>query len=322
MRPGPVVCVVGPTATGKSEIADAVAAALGSHVISADAMQVYRGMDIGTAKMPEARRTAPLALVDMVDVGEAYSAALYQRDARAVIDSELRRPRTPVLCGGTGLYVRAAVDEMEFPKGRGTSERRRYWEARAEEIGEEELWRELDAKDPASAARIHPHNVRRVIRALEMADEGVSYAEQASGLHERVPVYEVRMWGLTRDRHRLYETIDDRVDAMLAEGLVDEVRSLREMGLEKAPTAAQAIGYAEILGYLRGECSLVEASREMKKRTRHLAKRQFTWFRGDRRVRWLDVDELGREEIVDRILSDAALGPAAPGEAEGSEVRA
>ena len=216
-----VLAIVGPTASGKSEIADAVAHELGSRVVSADAMQVYRGMDIGTAKVPPSARRMPLEVVDVAEIGEAYSAALYQRDAREAIDRELKAGRTPVLCGGTGLYVRAALDEMAFPEGESASPSRRFWEERAREMGDEGLWEELERRDPASAALIHPHNVRRTIRALEMSDQGVSYAEQAKDLHRPVPHYEARMWGLTRDREALYRAIDARVDEMLADGTVD-----------------------------------------------------------------------------------------------------
>ncbi len=300
-----VLAIVGPTASGKSEIADAVAHELGSRVVSADAMQVYRGMDIGTAKVPPSARRMPLEVVDVAEIGEAYSAALYQRDAREAIDRELKAGRTPVLCGGTGLYVRAALDEMAFPEGESASPSRRFWEERAREMGDEGLWEELERRDPASAALIHPHNVRRTIRALEMSDQGVSYAEQAKDLHRPVPHYEARMWGLTRDREALYRAIDARVDEMLAEGFLEEVRSLRARGLADAPTASQAIGYAEILAHLSGKLDLGEATERMKRRSRNYAKRQLTWFRRDPRIMWLDVDDLDPQGIVETIVADA-----------------
>ena len=302
----PVPCVVGPTATGKSEVADAVAQILGSAVISADAMQVYKGMDIGTAKVPPEERSVPLLMVDVVPVGEAYSAALYQREAREALDALLARGLVPVVCGGTGLYVKALIDEMDLPRGEGGSPSRRRWEAHLAAHGEQSLWEELRRRDARSADAIHPHNSRRVVRALEMADEGVSYAEQASGLHEPKARYDARLWGLARERARLYAAIDARVDAMVGNGLVDEVERLMGEGLLEAPTASQAIGYKEIAAYLRGEMGLDAALDAMKRRSRRLAKRQFTWFRRDSRVTWLDVDELGSDAIVERIVSDVA----------------
>ncbi len=278
---------------------------LGSCVISADAMQVYRGMDIGTAKVPPDERRAPLYLVDVAEIGQAYSAALYQRDAREVIDGELASGRSPVLCGGTGLYVRAALDEMDFPKGEAASPARRFWEGRAAELGAEGLWRELEARDPESAALIHPHNVRRTVRALEMAEEGISYAEQARGLHAPTPHYDVLFWGLTRDREVLYRAIDARVDAMLEAGFLEEVRVLKGAGLESSPTASQAIGYAEMLAYLQGTLDMEDAVSKMKQRSRNYAKRQYTWFRRDPRIHWLDVGARTPAEVAQTIVADA-----------------
>ncbi len=306
MSRGLVVAIVGPTASGKSEIADAVASEFGSCVVSADAMQVYRGMDIGTAKVPVGKRSRPLLLVDVAEVGEAYSAALYQRDARAAIDRELAEGRTPVLCGGTGLYVRAALDEMDFPEGEAESPARRLWEERARELGDEGIWRELERRDPESAALIHPHNVRRTIRALEMGERGVSYAKQVRGLHTPRVHYEARIWGLARGREALYRSIDSRVDDMLAHGFVDEVRALADKGLASAPTASQAIGYAEMLAYCAGTMGYDDAVAKMKRRSRNYAKRQLTWFRRDPRIMWIDRDSRTAAEARRMIVDDAA----------------
>ena len=168
------VAIVGPTAVGKSDVADRLATRLSSEVLSCDAMQIYRGMDIGTAKMMPQECTAPLRLVDIVDPGVAYSAALYQSDARAHVERLLAKKRLPVFCGGTGLYLKAALDEMDFPSGELEDDRRAGYQELAERIGEEALHALLVERDPESAAVIHPHNVRRVIRALEMHDDGVS----------------------------------------------------------------------------------------------------------------------------------------------------
>lgn len=300
----PIISITGPTAVGKSAVADRVASALGSEVLSADAMQVYRGMDIGTAKTPVEERLVPLRLIDLVDPDEAYSAALYQRDARAEIDRLGSVGLTPVFCGGTGLYLRAALDVMVFPKGDVTDGRRASYLALHEKLGDEGLHRVLMRRDPRSAEVIHPHNVKRVIRALEMCDEGVSYADQAAGFSEPRPAYEHVTYVLTMDRARLYAQIDARVDAMMENGLVNEVKGLVERGAGDALTSRQAIGYKEIIDYLDGARSLESAVSLIKQRSRRYAKRQLAWCRRDERMRWIDMDSLGIEEAADRILAE------------------
>lgn len=303
--PGPVVCVVGPTASGKSALAEEVAARLESSVVSVDAMQVYRGMDVGTAKTPPAERRVPLLMVDVVDPTEDYSVRLFQRDARSVVDGLLAAGRVPVLCGGTGLYLNAVIDDMEFPAGeKGCASRERY-ERLAAERGAPALHALLAERDPESAALIHPNNVRRVVRALEMLDEGVSYARHHEGLHERAARYDARLWGLTMSRERLYRRIDERVDAMVDQGLLEEVRELASRGLTAELSAGQAIGYKELLAALAGETSLEEAVELVKRRTRRYAKRQLSWFRHDGRVRWIDLDETSLDQAATRIVEDA-----------------
>lgn len=303
--PGPVVCVVGPTASGKSALAEEVAARLESSVVSVDAMQVYRGMDVGTAKTPPAERRVPLLMVDVVDPTEDYSVRLFQRDARSVVDGLLAAGRVPVLCGGTGLYLNAVIDDMEFPAGeKGCASRERY-ERLAAERGAPALHALLAERDPESAALIHPNNVRRVVRALEMLDEGVSYARHHEGLHERAARYDARLWGLTMSRERLYRRIDERVDAMVNQGLLEEVRELASRGLTAELSAGQAIGYKELLAALAGETSLEEAVELVKRRTRRYAKRQLSWFRHDGRVRWIDLDETSLDQAATRIVEDA-----------------
>jgi len=240
------VAIVGPTAVGKSDVADRLAARLSSEVLSCDAMQIYRGMDIGTAKMSPDECTAPLRLVDIVEPGVAYSAALYQADARAHVERLLGSGCLPVFCGGTGLYLKAALDEMDFPSGELEDDRRVGYQELAERIGEEALHALLAERDPESAAVIHPHNVRRVIRALEMHDDGVSYAQQKSQFSVPREHYHALWFGLTRNREVLYERINLRVDLMFEQGLVDEVRGLMGQGLGDALTSMQAIGYKEM----------------------------------------------------------------------------
>lgn len=303
----PVIAVVGPTASGKSAVADLVAEALGSEVVSADAMQVYRGMDIGTAKTPVSERRVPLLLVDVADPTEPYSAALYQRDSRRAIDRLRAEGRVPVLCGGTGLYVRAALDEMEFPRGEVDGAARRRYQDLAGKLGPEGVHALLAERDPESAALIHPHNVRRVVRALEMLDEGVSYARQSAGFSEPREHYPSLQFALTMDRARLYARIDARVDAMMHAGLLDEVRSLMDAGAADALTSRQAIGYKELIDALEGRCTIGEAVDLIKLRSRRYAKRQLSWFRRDPRITWLDMDVLDADGAA-RLIVDALGG--------------
>ena len=295
------IAIVGPTAVGKSDVADRLAARLSSEVLSCDAIQIYRGMDIGTAKMMPEECSAPLRLVDIVDPGVAYSAALYQSDARAHIDRLLGEKRLPVFCGGTGLYLKAALDEMDFPPGELEDERRAGYQELAVRIGEEALHALLAERDPESAAVIHPHNVRRVIRALEMHDDGVSYAQQKSKFSIPRERYHALWFGLTRSREVLYERINLRVDLMFEQGLVDEVRGLMDQGLGDALTSMQAIGYKEIIDVFRGVISMDEARELIKMRSRRYAKRQLSWFKRDDRIVWFDMDEFTIDEVVDEI---------------------
>lgn len=297
------VAVVGPTAVGKSDVADTLAHLMGSEVISCDAMQVYRGMDIGTAKMKPQECSAPLRLVDIVDPGTAYSAALYQADARAAMSLLSRRGLIPVLCGGTGLYFKAALDVMDFPKGEIDDARRKGYQELAEKIGSEGMHKLLKERDPASAAVIHPNNTRRVIRALEMSDDGVSYAEQKA--HFPTPrEYRHSLWiGLSMDREHLYQRINQRVDMMFDEGLVDEVAGLVDAGYAHALTSMQAIGYKEVIDALEGRISLEEARDLIKMRSRRYAKRQLSWFKRDARVHWFDMDQVSKDDVVDSVVS-------------------
>ncbi len=301
-----VVCIVGPTASGKSALAEEVALLLGTTVVSVDAMQVYRGMDVGTAKTPVARRRVPLEMVDVADVTEDYSARRFQLEARACVDRALAEGRVPVLCGGTGLYLDAVVDELDFVAGvRGDARRRRY-EGIAEREGARALWELLGRVDPESAALIHPHNVRRVVRALEMHDEGDSYARRDGGTRRHEPHYDAVLWGIRMPRERLYARIDERVGRMFADGLVEEVRSLAGRGLSRDSTAGQAIGYKEVLAALAGETTMDEARELVCRRTRRYAKRQLSWLRRDGRVRWVDEGEVASGRAAALVAASAA----------------
>jgi tRNA dimethylallyltransferase len=301
-RAARVVAVVGPTGVGKTALAEQLAGRLGGEIVSADSMQVYRGMDVGTAKPRLDERLVPYHCIDLVDPGEPYSAALYQRDARAAIADIWARDALPVLCGGTGLYVRAALDDWKFPAGETGSPARDRWEAVSTDVGPERLHAMLAERDPASAALIHPNNVRRVVRALEMLDVGGSYASQAAGFSQRESLYDAAILGLTMDRERLYARIDERVDAMLYAGLLDEVARLLEAGYRDALTATQAIGYKELVPVLEDGADLGDAVARIKQATRRYAKRQLTWFGADPRVLWLDVTHMPPTDLAASAL--------------------
>lgn len=302
--PGPVVAVVGPTGVGKTYVGEEIAVRLGSEVVSADSMQIYRGMDVGTAKQPSSLRRVPYHCLDVADPGEPYSAALYQHAARAAINGVLARKGVPVVVGGSGLYVRAALDDMVFPSGQPSSPTRERFEQLAAELGPEGLHAYLAERDPEAAALIHRNNTRRVLRALEMLEgEGVSYAVQHALLAERRAVYRVTYVGLTMDRPELFARIDQRVDAMLEAGLLDEVRALLGAGYRGALTAAQAIGYKELVPVIELGRDVADAVATIKQATRRYAKRQLTWFRADPRVHWVDVTGLSPASAADAAFA-------------------
>ena len=300
----PVICIVGPTASGKTDAAQLVAAAIGGEVVSADSMQIYRGMDIGTGKLPAAERIVPHHGFDLVDPGEPYSAALFQSFARDAFAAIAERGKRAVLCGGTGLYVKAAIDAYEFPAGDqvGNPVRER-WTAFAEREGAQALWDELNRLDPDSARELHPNNVRRVVRAFELLAEGRSYAEQKRNLASIEAAVPAVQFGLAVTPTVLNERIDARVDAMVEAGLVGEVRGLLDAGFREGVTAPQAIGYKEIVEALEGRCTLDEAIAAIKQATRRYGKRQRTWFRRDERIRWIDANAGNARAVADTILA-------------------
>lgn len=300
----PIVCVVGSTASGKSELAQDIACALGGEVISADSMQVYRYMDIGTGKvLPHERRVAHHG-IDLVDPDETYSVALYQHYARSTISDVAARGNLPVLAGGTGFYVRAVIDDYEFPAGEQVDNpiRIRY-QAFLEQNGAQALWELLNERDSESAALIHPNNAKRVMRALELAHEGVRYADQVRDLANIPQAMPARMLGLSVNPAHLCERIDKRVDAMREAGLVAEVEGLLDRGFRASLTAPAAIGYKEIVAALDGSTGMDEAFEDIKRATRRYAKRQRTWFRRDERIRWIEATDGNAERILGEALA-------------------
>lgn len=300
----PIVCIVGPTASGKSELAQDIACALGGEVIGADSMQVYRYMDIGTGKvLPHERRVIHHG-IDLVDPDETYSVALYQHYARSTISDVAARGNLPVLAGGTGFYVRAVIDDYKFPTGEQMDNpiRIRY-QAFLEQNGAQALWELLNERDSESAALIHPNNAKRVMRALELTHEGVRYADQVRDLANIPQAMPARMLGLSVDPAHLCERIDKRVDAMREAGLVAEVEGLLDRGFRASLTAPAAIGYKEIVAALDGSTSMDEAFEDIKRATRRYAKRQRTWFRRDERIRWIEATDGNAERILGEALA-------------------
>lgn len=299
----PVICVVGPTASGKSELAQHIAVALDGEVVSADSMQIYKGMDIGTGKVAPGERLVPHYGFDLVEPGMAYSAALFQEYARTCFSDIDSRGKRCLLCGGTGFYIRAAIDDYAFPKGDqvGNPIREKYLSIAGQQ-GAHALWCLLSEADPASAAVIPENDVKRVVRAFELLDDGTSYAEQKEKLARIPQRYPAIFIGLALDADVLRARIDRRVDAMVESGLVEEVESLLHAGFREGLTAQQAIGYKEIVAYLDGDVGLDEAVMQVKIATHRYAKRQRTWFRKDKRIHWIDAGSLPFDSMLAQAL--------------------
>ena len=299
-----VVVVVGPTASGKTDVAQTIALQVSGEVVSADSMQSYRGMDIGTGKLPVDERLVPHHGFDLVDPGEPYSAALFQEYARSCFTKIQERGNTPVLCGGTGFYVRAAIDDYRFPEGEqvGNPIRDEYNEF-ARVNGPQALWDLLNKKDPESAQIIPSADTKRVVRAFELLHDGTSYAQQKAKLASIPQMILARFIGLQVDPEILRERIDRRVDAMFDSGFIDEVRALLDKGFRDGITAPQAIGYKEVVAALDGQISMDEAREKMKVATHRYAKRQRTWFRKDKRIMWLDADSGNTDALAQQALA-------------------
>jgi len=298
----PLVVIVGPTAVGKTGLALRLAGELGAEIVSADSRQVYRGMDIGTDKPTvEERQRVPHHLVDIADPDEEFTLAQYQSMAYAAIDEVLVRGRVPLLVGGTGLYIKAVVEGWSIPRVRPNEALRAELYREAEVKGGDALHARLRQVDPAAAQKIDPRNVRRVIRALEV------YLETGRPISElqrrRPPPYRVLQVGLTMDRAALYQRIDQRIDGMIERGLIEEVRGLVEQGYGYELPAMSGLGYRQIGCYLRGEISLEEAIRLIKRDTRRFVRQQYNWFRlDDEGIRWFQTLDDPYERIKGVIL--------------------
>lgn len=286
-----IIVICGPTAVGKTEYAIKTALRMNGEVVSCDSMQLYKYMDIGSAK-PTADEQAQVRhhLVDQIDPSEPFSAAKYQALAKAAIEDIFAREKTPVIAGGTGLYLNALLYKMDFsaPPRKDAFREQLYQEA--EERGPLFIYEKLVKADPQAADRIHPNNVKKVIRALEAAEAGERVKDFAKDL---VPTneYSATLIGLTRDRDQLYDRINRRVDLLVEQGLLDEVKKLLAMGLTESDISMKGIGYKEIIAYYHGQYDLEEAIDLVKKNTRHYAKRQLTWFKRYKDMKWFNISE-------------------------------
>ena len=303
----PLVILTGPTAVGKTNLSIGLAKRINGEIISADSMQVYRKMDIGTAKiMPEEMDGVPHHLIDVLDPKEPFNVVLFKKLATKAMDDIYARGRIPVIVGGTGFYIQALLNDIDFTQIDENTQFREEMERLAAEQGAEVLHERLRAVDPESAEAIHANNVKRVIRALEYYQQtGQKISEHNEAEREKESAYNSAYFVLTDDRKILYDRIDKRVDLMMQEGLLEEVNALRLRGLKRESVAMQGLGYKELFGYFEGEYPLEEAVRIIKRDTRHFAKRQLTWFRRERDVIWLDKSEIGREDeqLIQQMLT-------------------
>ena len=300
----PLIVVCGPTASGKSNLAQDIAEMLGGCIISADSMQVYRGMDIGTGKVLKQDRRVKHYGLDIVDPNEAYSVALFQSYARDIVEKNSHNDERIILCGGTGFYIRSVIDDYDFPAGEQINNpiRDRYQEI-AREQGSAYIWELLEKEDPASARLIEKKDTKRIIRAFELLEEGTTYAENKSKLQSIGQYYPVCMIGLYIERDVLRSRICNRVDEMFEQGFIEETKVLLDKGFRSFITSSQAIGYKEIVRMLEGEITTEEAKNAIKTSTCRYAKRQMTWFRKDDRISWIDATHLSRNEIIKAALS-------------------
>lgn len=298
----PLIVLTGPTAVGKTKLSIALAKAAGGEIVSADSMQVYKHMDIGSAKIrPEEMQGVPHHLVDVLEPWEEFHVVRFQQMAKEAMEGIWERGHIPILTGGTGFYIQAVLRDIDFTENEASPYREELSKL-AEQKGAAWLHGELRKADPESADAIHENNVKRVIRALEFYRmTGRKISEHNEEQKEKISPYNFAYFVLNDDRAKLYERIEERIDKMLKEGLAEEVAGLKAMGCRRDMVSMQGLGYKEILAYLEGECTLEEAVRTLKRDTRHFAKRQITWFKRERGVIWMNKEDYAYDE--ERLLS-------------------
>lgn len=303
----PLVVLTGPTAVGKTKLSIDLAKALGGEIISADSMQVYKHMDIGSAKITEKEMDGvPHHLIDVLSPFEEFHIVRFQELAKKAVEDIYSRGRIPVFVGGTGFYIQAVTKDIDFTEGEEDKEYREELSRLAAEKENEFLHEMLRNIDPKSAEEIHANNVKRVIRALEFYKEnGFPISQHNEEQKQNETPYNLAYFVLNAPRELLYERIDRRVDEMMENGLMEEVQKLKDMGCRRDMTSMQGLGYKEILSFLEGEVPLEEAVRILKRDTRHFAKRQLTWFRRESDVIWVDKDKFSfdEEKILEYMLS-------------------
>ncbi|MDO4339291.1 MAG: tRNA (adenosine(37)-N6)-dimethylallyltransferase MiaA [Eubacteriales bacterium] len=303
----PLIVLTGPTAAGKTKLSISLAKAVNGEIISADSMQVYRHMDIGSAKIrPEEMQGVPHYLVDVMEPDEEFHIVRFQQMAKKAMAEIYAKGRIPVLVGGTGFYIQAVTRDIDFTQAEQEDSYRKELETLAREKGKEYLHQMLRETDPVSAEEIHANNVKRVIRALEFYHQnGTPISVHNQEQKERKSPYNLAYFVLDVPRELLYERIDSRVDEMMKDGLLEEVQSLKDRGCHRGMVSMQGLGYKELLAYLEGEYPLDEAVRILKRDTRHFAKRQLTWFRREPEVTWVHKDafDYNEEKILEYMLS-------------------
>lgn len=308
-RSNTIIAVAGPTAVGKTKFAILLAQEFDGEVVSCDSMQLYKFMDIGSAKpTPEEMMLAKHHLVDLIDPRDEFSVAQYQKLAKAAIKDILYRGKTPIISGGTGLYLNSLLYDMDFSSAPGDNSYRDELTEIAEKDGREALHKMLEEQDPTAAAAIHPNNTKKIIRALERLKEGEGQIRQFSDITAETKDYETVLIGLTRERAELYDRINKRVDILMDEGLLEEVKGLADMGLTKENISMKGIGYKELMDHLDGISTLDAAIDTIKKNTRHYAKKQLTWFRRYDKMKWFNIsnfdsDNNAFEEIKKWLLT-------------------
>ncbi|HHV13846.1 MAG TPA: tRNA (adenosine(37)-N6)-dimethylallyltransferase MiaA [Clostridiales bacterium] len=304
MEKQPLIILTGPTSVGKTALSIALAKAVGGEIISADSMQVYKHMDIGTAKIkPSEMEGVPHYLIDELEPEEEFNVVRFKQLAKAYMEEIYARNKIPLLVGGTGFYIQAVLYDINFTENETDTTYRSYLEQLAREKGPEHLHGMLALADPESAAQIHPNNSKRVIRALEYIRlTGDRISEHNEEQRRRESPYRFCYFVLNKERAKLYETINQRVDQMIRDGLVEEVKALAARGCTRDMVSMQGLGYKEILAFLEGEYSLETAIELLKRDTRHFAKRQITWFKREKEVTWIHKDGFKSEDELLREL--------------------
>ncbi|KEZ87130.1 tRNA (adenosine(37)-N6)-dimethylallyltransferase MiaA [Lacrimispora celerecrescens] len=304
----PLIIITGPTAVGKTALSVRLAKAIGGEIISADSMQVYRHMDIGSAKIKkEEMEGVPHYLIDALDPEEEFNVTVFQKMAKEAVEEIYSHGHIPIVAGGTGFYIQALLYDIDFTENGEDTSIRMELEKLGQERGAEYLHNLLRDIDPDSAEEIHENNLKRVIRAIEYYRQtGERISEHNKREREKNSPYNFLYYVVNTDRARLYERIDRRVDLMLEQGLVEEVMHLKDMGLTRDMVSMQGLGYKEILDYLQGICTLEEAIYVLKRDTRHFAKRQITWFKRERDVRWLNLPDFNNDldQVQLKMLQD------------------